>query len=406
MRSAISDHNSFEIGGIQLSRFHLEDVHKCIGADCNKVRNVGVFAVERLVGCLVLEHPCGAAILDMGDRACRLAPEFFRETCVGKDRANSFANHPVCRFCNAVLFGCIGRCFFVVNPCFPTEFRHLFPVLATAVCSDRLDASAILLENIAEFEEAFSDSLGCLCLEHKQEYHSRGVVDEREEISRFAERYCIDPPAYVAVDEIAGVLSSSHWRVAEIASLRAGDASFAVVAVSFLWERLRIDRHAVDQFFDFAEVPWPQMGETTMPVVVREQLWLSRLRWLAPDCSERVFFAAHRLEAQKLAVGNCFRHDHAAEEDIRPFGRVHTDFESFSKQNIAGEQVRIHSRYVQHLVQGHLHACAVLAFNRDMDAPNADAMELSLRHVDFNRFIEGCEVDQDVFVRREVFRRA
>ena len=142
------------------------------------MRNVGLFAVEGLIGCLVLERLCGAAILDMGDRACRLGPEFFRETRVGKDRANSFANHPVCLFCNAFLFGCIGRCFFVVNPCFPTEFRHLFPVLAAAVCSDRFDALAILLKNIAEFEEAFSDSLGCLCLEHKQECHSRDVVDE------------------------------------------------------------------------------------------------------------------------------------------------------------------------------------------------------------------------------------
>ena len=138
------------------------------------------------------------------------------------------------------------------------------------------------------------------------------------------------------MDEIAG---SSHWRVAEIASLRAGHASFAVVVVSFLWERLRIDRYAFDQFFHFAEVPWPQMGETTMPVVVWEQLWLSRLRWLAPDCSELVFFAAHRLEAQKLAVGNRCRHDFAAEEDICPFCRVHTDFESLSKQHVAGERL-------------------------------------------------------------------
>ena len=117
---------------------------------------------------------------------------------------------------------------------------------------------------------------------------------------------------------------------------------------------------------------------------------------LRADCFERVFFVAHRLEAQKLAVGSRCRHDFAAEEDIRPFCRVHTDFKSFSKQNIAGEQVRIHSQYVRYLLQGQLHACAVLAFNRDMDARKADVMELSLRHVDFNRSIKGCEVDQDI----------
>ena len=99
----------------------------------------------------------------------------------------------------------------------------------------------------------------------------------------------------------------------------------------------------------------------------------------------------------------CFRHDRAAEEDIRPFHRVHIDFESFSKQNLAGKQVRIHPGYVKYLLQGYFHV-AILTFNCDMDGPSADAKQLSLRHVDFNRFIEGFVVDQDVFVRREVFR--
>ena len=123
-----------------------------------------------------------------------------------------------------------------------------------------------------------------------------------------------------------------------------------------------------------------------MPSVVQEWVWqLSRLVWFAPDRFEREFFdfVAHRLEAQKLAVGNRFRHDHAAEEVIHPFGRVDADFESFSKQNIAGKQVRIHSQYVQYFLQGHLHLC-VLAFNHDTDAPGADEVELSLRCVDFN----------------------
>ena len=90
-----------------------------------------------------------------------------------------------------------------------------------------------------------------------------------------------------------------------------------------------------------------QINERTMPNVVWKRLWLSRLSWLASDCFECVYF--DRLESQKLSMGNCFRHDRATEEDIRPFRRVHTDFESFSEQNVAGKQVRIHSRYVQYL---------------------------------------------------------
>ena len=39
-----------------------------------------------------------------------------------------------------------------------------------------------------------------------------------------------------------------------------------------------------------------------------------------------------------------------------------------------------------------------------MDAPGADAVELSLRRVDFNWFVKGFVVDQDVFVWREVLR--
>jgi len=115
------------------------------------------------------------------------------------------------------------------------------------------------------------------------------------------------------------------------------------------------------------------MSETTVPNVVWKRLWRSRLFcWFAPDGLECVFFITHRLEAQKLAVGNCFRHDLATEENACPSCRVHTDFESLSKQNIAGKQVRIHSRYVKYLLQGYLHM-AVSAFYRHMEASGADS---------------------------------
>ena len=84
---------------------------------------------------------------------------------------------------------------------------------------------------------------------------------------------------------------------------------------------------------------------------------------------------------------------------------MHVDFESFSKQSVAGKQVRIHAGYVKYLLQGYFQV-AILTFNRDMDGPGADAVELSLRRVGFNRFIEGVVVDQNVLLRREVFRRA
>ena len=90
----------------------------------------------------------------MCDSTRQLGPEFFWKIRVCKDRANSFANHPVCLF-----------------------------------------------ENIAELEEAIPYFFCCFCLEHKQICHSRGVIDKREEISRFAEHDRIDPPAYVTVVE-------------------------------------------------------------------------------------------------------------------------------------------------------------------------------------------------------------
>ena len=101
-------------------------------------------------------------------------------------------------------------------------------------------------------------------------------------------------------------------------------------------KHFRIDCHATDKFFDFLEIPWPQMGETMVPNAIWERLWSDWLGWLAPDRFERVF-VAHRLEAQKLAVGNRLRDDDMGEEDVCPSDGVDIDFESFSMQNIAGK---------------------------------------------------------------------
>jgi len=64
-----------------------------------------------------------------------------------------------------------------------------------------------------------------------------------------------------------------------------------------------------DQFFDFPEVPLPQMSETTMPSVVREGLWrLSRLVWFGPTvlsaCSSTSSLAVWR--GRSLPWGTVF----------------------------------------------------------------------------------------------------
>ena len=65
----------------------------------------------------------------------------------------------------------------------------------------------------------------------------------------------------------------------------------------------------------------------------RMEARLKRFHWLASDRFERVFFVfiTHRFEAPKLSMGNRFCNDHAAEEEICPFDRVRTDFDSFSE---------------------------------------------------------------------------
>ena len=136
----------------------------------------------------------------MGNGAGKLCPEFFPETRDGEDRTNSFADRPVGSFCNTLLFWCIRRCHFVVDPCFATQLRHLFLIFAAAIHSNRLDAASALLEYISESEEALPYFLCHLCFEYKQIHHSRGVIDKREEVSRLAERDGIDAPAYVTVD--------------------------------------------------------------------------------------------------------------------------------------------------------------------------------------------------------------
>ena len=152
-----------------------------------------------------------------------------------------------------------------------------------------------------------------------------------------------------------------------------GDAGLA--GIPLFGKRFRIDCHATDKFFDFLQIPWPQMGEMMMPNAVWQRLWSDWPGWLAPDRFERLF-VAHRLEAQKLAMRLC--KDDIAEDDVCPSDGMDIDFESVSKQNIAGQHIRIHPGNVQYLLQGHLHMRTVLAFNRDINAPGADAMELSL----------------------------
>src|SRR5271163_2953544 len=96
--------------------------------------------------------------------------------------------------------------------------------------------------------------------------------------------------------------------------------------------------------------------------------------------------------------------DVVPEEDVRSSDGVHTDFQSFVEQDIAGKQIRIHSGYMKYLVNDNRGEIAILALYRKMNTPCADAVELSLCRVDFHGFIEGFVVDQNMSVRREVLR--
>jgi hypothetical protein len=57
---------------------------------------------------------------------------------------------------------------------------------------------------------------------------------------------------------------------------------------------------------------------------------------------------------------------------------------------------------MQYLVQSDEGEVAILAFDCEIDAPGTDSMELSLRRVDFNWFIEGFVIDQDMLMGREM----
>src|SRR5271163_4442983 len=94
--------------------------------------------------------------------------------------------------------------------------------------------------------------------------------------------------------------------------------------------------------------------------------------------------------------------DVVPEEDVRSSDGVHTDFQSFVEQDIAEKKIRIHSEYMKYFVNDNRSEVAVLALNCKINTPCPDAVELSLRRVDFHRFIEGFVVDQNVSVRREV----
>src|SRR5271170_3946550 len=59
---------------------------------------------------------------------------------------------------------------------------------------------------------------------------------------------------------------------------------------------------------------------------------------------------------------------------------------------------------MQHLMNDYRSEVTALALNGEMNAPYADAMELTLRRADFHGFIEGLVIDQDVFMRCKVLR--
>src|SRR5271170_2411067 len=133
------------------------------------------------------------------------------------------------------------------------------------------------------------------------------------------------------------------------------------------------------------------MGEATMPGFVRED-FRCRIPWFGSDHFERVRFVEsvfRRLESPELPVRYCFRYDIIAEKDVDAPRRVHADFESFSKQDVAREEIGIHAGYMKYLVQGDRDQVIVLSFDGEMNAPGTDSVELALRRVDFNRCVEG-----------------
>lgn len=147
------------------------------------------------------------------------------------------------------------------------------------------------------------------------------------------------------------------------------------------------------------------MGETTMPNFVWKGFCRLGLLGFASDRFEREF-AVDCLESPKLAVGYRFCHDVIAKENVDAPGWVHADFESFSKQDIAGNEIRVNSRYMEYLVKGNCGEVAILAFDHEMNAPGADSMEFALCRIDFDRFVKGLVVLHDLLVRRKVFRCA
>src|SRR5436305_5246039 len=114
-------------------------------------------------------------------------------------------------------------------------------------------------------------------------------------------------------------------------------------------------------------------------------------------------FVVDRFESPELAMGDCFRHNIIVGENICSFHRMHVDFETFSQQDIARKQIRVHPRHMQYLMQGY-GSEAALAFNCEMNISCADAEEFTFCCINFNRFIESLVVDQDMLVRREVLR--
>jgi hypothetical protein len=138
--------------------------------------------------------------------------------------------------------------------------------------------------------------------------------------------------------------------------------------------------------------------------VVRKRLWWLRFPWFRSDHFQglKFVFAVDQFESLKLAVADHFRNDGIAKDDIDAPGRVHADFKSFSKQDVAGEEIRVYLGYAKYLVKSNQDNVAALVFSDDMDAPGGDSMELSVRSVDFDGLIEFLVVSHDVFVWRKM----
>jgi hypothetical protein len=136
--------------------------------DRDEVLEIRFDPVESFVRSFVLERSSWAAVLEICDGTVgthEFRPKFLGEARFCQDRSNSFADNPVCSLRDAVLLGCVGRCFrLVLDAQLPAQFCHLFAVLRSAVRSNRFDASPVLLEYVPKVRKASRTSFAVFCL--------------------------------------------------------------------------------------------------------------------------------------------------------------------------------------------------------------------------------------------------